>query len=547
MLKKINPAHTAAWDKLMRHYKEIRNVHLRTLFEDKKRFAKFSVRYEDILLDYSKNRIDQTAMELLFELADEVGLSKAIASMFDGDMINETENRAVLHTALRDFKSQHIKLNGKDILPQIRAVRDKMRDFSESVRSGEWKGYTGKKIKDVVNIGIGGSDLGPYMACEALKFYSDGPDLHFVSNVDGTHICETLKRLDPETTLFLIASKTFTTQETMTNAQTARDWFLSATKDKKHVKKHFAALSTNEEKVRDFGIDTKNMFEFWDFVGGRYSLWSAIGMPVALSAGYGRFEEMLKGAHSMDTHFRKAPLDKNIPVILGLLGVWYADFFGAPCEMVLPYDQYLHRFPAYLQQLSMESNGKSAARDGSQVNYPTGQILLGEPGTNGQHSFYQLAHQGTHLIPCDFLCAKEPLNKTGDHHKKLLSNFLAQTEALMNGKTKEEAVAQLEKAGMSATEIRKLYAHKVFPGNRPTNSIVYDKLTPATLGRLIAVYEHKTFVQGVIWNIFSFDQWGVELGKELASKILKELNEKKAAAGHDCSTEGLLKYVMKRK
>jgi len=547
MLKKINPTHTAAWEKLMRHYKKIREVHLRTLFEDKDRFKKFSIKFEDILLDHSKNRIDETTIKLLTALADEAGLSKAIASMFDGDPINETENRPVLHVALRDFKSKILKVDGHDIMPAIRAVREKMKVFSEAVRNGDHKGFTGKKITDVVNIGIGGSDLGPNMVCEALKFYSDGPELHFVSNVDGTHITETLKRLDPETTLFLIASKTFTTQETMTNAGTARDWFLAKAKDKKHIRKHFAALSTNGEKVVGFGIDKNNMFEFWDFVGGRYSLWSAIGLPVAIAAGYDRFEELLKGAQSMDIHFRTAPFEKNIPVMLGLLGVWYADFFGAPCEMVLPYDQYLHRFPAFLQQLSMESNGKSTARDGSDVNYRTGQILLGEPGTNGQHSFYQLIHQGTHLIPCDFLCAKKPLNKTGDHHEKLMSNFLAQTEALMNGKTKEEVISQLEKAGLSAQEIRKLYPHKIFAGNSPTNSIVYDKLTPGALGRLIAMYEHKTFVQGVIWNIFSFDQWGVELGKELASKILKELKEKKPAATHDSSTAGLLKHILKRK
>jgi len=414
------------------------------------------------------------------------------------------------------------------------------------VRNGAWKGYTGKKITDVVNIGIGGSDLGPNMVCEALKYYSDGaPDVHFVSNVDGTHITETLKRLDPETTLFLIASKTFTTQETMTNANTAREWFLNKAKKKEYIKKHFAAMSTNTEKVSAFGIDKKNMFEFWDFVGGRYSLWSAIGLPIAIAVGYDRFEELLKGAESMDIHFRSTPIKKNIPVILGLLGVWYSDFFGASCEMILPYDQYLHRFPAFLQQLSMESNGKSTARDGSKVNYPTGQILLGEPGTNGQHSFYQLIHQGTRTVPCDFLCAKEPLNNAGDHHEKLLSNFLAQTEALMNGKTKEEVIDQLERTGLQAAEIRKLYPHKIFEGDHPTNSIVYDKLTPGALGRLIAMYEHKTFVQGVIWNIFSFDQWGVELGKELAVKILKELKDKKASKGHDCSTEGLLKHLVK--
>lgn len=547
MLKKIHPTHTIAWEKLLRHYKEIRKIHLKELFEDKKRFDKFSVRLDDILFDYSKNKINETTINLLVELSDEMALDKAIASMFEGDKINETESRSVLHTALRDFKSRSTKLDGTDIHAQIDKVRKKMKKFSDAVRNGDWKGYTGKKITDVVNIGIGGSDLGPYMVCEALKYYSDGaPAVHFVSNIDGTHISETLKRLDPETTLFLIASKTFTTQETMTNAFTAREWFLNKAKDQKAVKKHFAALSTNTEKVTAFGIDKGNIFEFWDFVGGRYSLWSAIGLSIAISVGYERFEELLKGAEAADIHFRTAEHKKNIPVIMGLLGVWYADFFGAECEMVLPYDQYLHRFPAFLQQLSMESNGKSVSRDGSKVNYRTGQILLGEPGTNGQHSFYQLIHQGTHTIPADFLCAKEPLNKTGDHHEKLLSNFLAQTEALMIGKTKEEVIAQLEVADMQPVEARKLYPHKIFKGDNPTNSIIFDKLTPFTLGKLIAFYEHKVFVQGVIWNVFSFDQWGVELGKELAGKILKELKEDKVKADHDCSTKGLLKYLKGR-
>jgi glucose-6-phosphate isomerase len=546
MLKKINPTHTASWEKLLRHYKEMKNTHLRELFAAGGRFKKFSITFDDILFDYSKNRVNETTMELLVLLADEMAMGKAIASMFDGDRINETENRPVLHTALRDFKSKSLKVDGTDILPAIKAVRDKMRIFSDAVRSGQWKGYTGKKITDVVNIGIGGSDLGPYMVCEALKFYADGPAVHFVSNVDGTHITETLKKLDPETTLFLIASKTFTTQETMTNAFSAREWFLKKAKSEKHIRSHFAALSTNGKKVVEFGIGEENMFEFWDFVGGRYSLWSAIGMPVALSVGYDKFEELLKGAGEMDNHFRTAPFSKNIPVIMGLIGVWYSDFFGSECEAVLPYDQYLHRFPAFLQQLSMESNGKTAARDGSDVDYRTGQILFGEPGTNGQHSFYQLIHQGTHTIPSDFLCARTPLNSAGDHHEKLLSNFLAQTEALAFGKTKDEAVLQLEQAGMNSTEIRKLYPHKIFAGNIPTTSIVYDKLTPSALGRIIAMYEHKVFVQGVIWNIFSFDQWGVELGKELASKILKELTAKKSSGEHDSSTEGLIKHLVKK-
>jgi glucose-6-phosphate isomerase len=546
MLKKINPTHTASWEKLLRHYKGMRKLHLRELFEDKNRFRNFSISFGDILFDYSKNRINKTTMELLVELADEMALEKAIASMFLGDRINETENRPVLHTALRDFKSKALKIDGLDVLADINAVREKMRSFSDAVRSGEKKGYSGKKITDVVNIGIGGSDLGPYMVCEALKHYADGPALHFVSNVDGTHIVETLKKLDPETTLFLIASKTFTTQETMTNAYSAREWFLKKAKNEKNVSYHFAALSTNGEKVVEFGIDKENMFEFWDFVGGRYSLWSAIGLSVALSIGYDKFEELLKGAQETDIHFRTAPFSKNIPVIMGLLGVWYSDFFGCVCEAVLPYDQYLHRFPAFLQQLSMESNGKSVSRDGSDVNYRTGQILFGEPGTNGQHSFYQLIHQGTQMIPCDLLCARKPLNDKTDHHEKLLSNFLAQAEALAFGKTKEEVVSQLEKTGMNATELRKLYPHKIFAGNIPTTSIVYDRLTPFALGKMIAMYEHKVFVQGVIWNIFSFDQWGVELGKELASRILKELKEKKSSGKHDSSTEGLLKHLAKK-
>ncbi|MBU4485973.1 MAG: glucose-6-phosphate isomerase [Candidatus Delongbacteria bacterium] len=547
MLKKINPANTNSWEKLLRHYKIIRNIHLKELFKDEMRFKKFSIKFGDILFDYSKNKIDETTIRLLFELAEETGLEKAIASMFGGDKINETENRAVLHTALRDFKSKALKVDGIDILPKIKNVRKKMKAFSEAVRNGDWKGYTGKKITDVVNIGIGGSDLGPLMACEALKFYSTGaPIVHFVSNVDGTHIAETLKNLNQETTLFLIASKTFTTQETMTNAFSAREWFLKKAKTDKFVKKHFVALSTNEKKVVEFGIDKKNMFEFWDFIGGRYSLWSAIGLSIAIQIGYEGFEELLKGAEETDIHFRGEEFRNNIPVIMGLLSVWYSDFFGCECEMVLPYDQYLHRFPAFLQQLSMESNGKSVSRDGSKLNYKTGQILMGEPGTNGQHSFYQLIHQGTHKIPADFLCPKKPLNNIADHHEKLLSNFLAQTEALMTGKTKEEVLEQLEKSGIPAIEIRKLYPHKIFKGDNPTNSIVYDKLTPRVLGKLIAIYEHKVFVQGVIWNIFSFDQWGVELGKELAVKILKELKEKKVSSAHDNSTDGLLKHLIKK-
>jgi glucose-6-phosphate isomerase len=546
MLKKISPVNTFSWEKLLRHYRKMKQVTLRQLFEEGDRFSKFTVSSGEIFLDYSKNIITDETMDLLFELADEMGLRKAVVSMLEGEKINETENRAVLHTALRDFSGGKVFVDGKDVMLEIISVREKVRVFSEKVRSGKFKGYTSKKITDVVNIGIGGSDLGPYMVTEALKFYSDGPKLHFVSNVDGTHIAETLKCLDPETTLFLIASKTFTTQETMTNAHTAREWFLEKAGSEKHIKHHFAAMSTNAQKVTEFGISKENMFGFWDFVGGRYSLWSAIGLSVAIAVGYDRFEELLRGAEELDKHFIDQPFEKNIPVILALLGVWYSNFFGCHCEFVLPYDQYLHRFPAFLQQLSMESNGKYVARDGHRVEYATGQVIMGEPGTNGQHSFYQLIHQGTHMIPCDFLCAKEPLNQAGDHHKKLQSNFLSQTEALAFGRTKEEVIAILEKSGMNATEIRKLYPHKIFEGNNPTNSIIYDKLTPFNLGKLIAIYEHKVFVQGVIWNIFSFDQWGVELGKELAVKILSELETGKIKKGHDSSTEGLLNIIMKQ-
>lgn len=546
MLKKISPVNTYSWEKLLRHYRKIKQTDLRQLFEDGDRFRKFSVSSGEILLDYSKNIINEETMNLLIELADEMGLRKAVVSMFEGEKINETENRAVLHTALRDFSDRKILVDGEDVKPGIVKVREKIKVFSEAVRSGKFKGYTSKKITDVVNIGIGGSDLGPCMVTEALKFYSDGPKLHFVSNVDGTHIAETLKDLDHETTLFLIASKTFTTQETMTNANTAREWFLKKSGSTKYIKHHFAAMSTNLEKVTEFGISKENMFEFWDFVGGRYSLWSAIGLSIAIAVGYDRFEELLRGAEEIDKHFKNQPFEKNIPVILALLGVWYSNFFGCECEFVLPYDQYLHRFPAFLQQLSMESNGKSVARDGNRIKYSSGQVIMGEPGTNGQHSFYQLIHQGTHMIPCDFLCANSPLNNLGDHHKKLQSNFLSQMKALAFGRTKEEVIEILERSGMNGADIRKLYSHKVFKGNNPTNSIIYDKLTPFNLGKLIAIYEHKVFAQGVIWNIFSFDQWGVELGKELAVKILNELEAGKVKKGHDSSTEGLLRHIMKR-
>ncbi len=548
MLKKVDPEKTETWEKLLRYYKKMKNIPLKELFKDTARFDKYSVKFDNILLDYSKNKIDGTVMSLLIELAEISGLDRAIESMFAGEKINETEDRAVLHTALRDFTNTELILDDKNILTDIRSVREKMKVFSCSVREGVFKGYTGKKITDVVNIGIGGSDLGPHMACEALKHYSDkGPRVHFVSNVDGSHITETLKHLDQETTLFLVASKTFTTQETMTNAQTAREWFLSEAKDKEYIKNHFAALSSNAEKVSQFGIDIENMFEFWDFVGGRFSLWSAIGLPVAISVGYDLYEQMLKGAEKTDIHFKNEPFVRNIPVILGLLGIWYSDFFGCECEFVLPYDQYLSRFPAFLQQLSMESNGKSVSRHGKNTGYRTAQVLMGEPGTNGQHSFYQLIHQGTHMIPSDFLCAVHPLNPVSDHHDKLLANFLSQTEALAFGRSEQEVIEKLRSEKRTENEIERISPHRVFPGDRPSNSIIYDRLTPDTLGKLIAIYEHKVFVQGVLWNIFSFDQWGVELGKELAVKVLDEIRNGNGNESYDVSTAGLISYIKEKR
>lgn len=548
MLKKVDPEKTETWEKLLRYYKKMKNIPLKELFKDTARFDKYSVKFDNILLDYSKNKIDGTVMSLLIELAEISGLDRAIESMFAGEKINETEDRAVLHTALRDLTNTELILDDKNILTDIRSVREKMKVFSCSVREGVFKGYTGKKITDVVNIGIGGSDLGPHMACEALKHYSDkGPRVHFVSNVDGSHITETLKHLDQETTLFLVASKTFTTQETMTNAQTAREWFLSEAKDKEYIKNHFAALSSNAEKVSQFGIDIENMFEFWDFVGGRFSLWSAIGLPVAISVGYDLYEQMLKGAEKTDIHFKNEPFVRNIPVILGLLGIWYSDFFGCECEFVLPYDQYLSRFPAFLQQLSMESNGKSVSRHGKNTGYRTAQVLMGEPGTNGQHSFYQLIHQGTHMIPSDFLCAVHPLNPVSDHHDKLLANFLSQTEALAFGRSEQEVIEKLRSEKRTENEIERISPHRVFPGDRPSNSIIYDRLTPDTLGKLIAIYEHKVFVQGVLWNIFSFDQWGVELGKELAVKVLDEIRNGNGNESYDVSTAGLISYIKEKR
>lgn len=540
-LPKINPTQTEAWKKLEEHYKSIKNKHLRTWFEEEEnRFQKFHMWFEDILLDYSKNRIDEQTIQLLYQLADECELKDSIEKMFSGDNINETENRAVLHTALRNRTNLPIYVDGKDVMPDVNRVLNQMKEFSDKIISGNWKGFSGKEITDVVNIGIGGSDLGPVMAIEALKYYQQRLSLHFVSNVDGTHIAETLKTLNPETTLFIIASKTFTTQETMTNAHSARNWFLESGAKESDIAKHFIALSTNQSEVEKFGVDTDNMFQFWDWVGGRYSLWSAIGLSICLAVGFDKFEELLEGAHEMDKHFKVTEFQQNMPVILALLGIWYNNFFGAESLAILPYEQYLSRFAAYFQQGDMESNGKYVDRNGIPINYQTGPVIWGEPGTNGQHAFYQLIHQGTKLIPCDFLAGANSLNPIGDHHAKLLSNFFAQTEALAFGKTENEVEEELKKQGKSAEEIEFLKPFKVFEGNRPTNSILYKELTPKTLGSLIALYEHKIFVQGVIWNIYSFDQWGVELGKQLANKILPELKSSQEINSHDSSTNGLI-------
>ncbi len=542
MLPVINPANTAAWKKLQEHYKEIKQVSLQELFEnDPKRFDKFSCCTKDLVLDYSKNRITQKTMGLLVDLAKECQLEKCRSLFFSGAAINATEHRAVLHTALRNFSSQPIYVEGKNVMPEVKKVLRQMKSFCESIHNGKHRGYTGKRIKYIVNIGIGGSDLGPLMVTEALKpYWKKGIETYFVSNIDGSHIAETLKKVNAEETLFLIASKTFTTQETMTNAFTARNWFLKKAKKESHIAKHFVALSTNEKEVLRFGIDSKNMFAFWDWVGGRYSLWSAIGLSISLTIGFKAFSDLLKGAHHIDKHFREAPLKENMPVILALLGIWYTNFFGAQTEAILPYDQYLHRFPAYFQQGNMESNGKQTDRSGKPVQYATGPIIWGEPGTNGQHAFYQLIHQGTPLIPCDFIAAAQSQNPIGDHHEKLMSNFFAQTEALLNGKSAPQVKEELRKQGLSPQEIKKLTPFKVFKGNKPTNSILVKKLTPFALGELIALYEHKIFTQGVIWNIYSFDQWGVELGKQLANKILPELLDNKPIKSHDSSTNGLI-------
>ncbi len=547
MLTTQNPTETQAWKRLESHYIQMRERHLESLFaSDENRFADFSLQFEDILIDYSKNIITEETMTLLHELAEEMGVKDAIQQMFGGAKINQTENRAVLHIALRNRSNRPIQVDGENIMPAVNRVLAQMEAFSNKIISGEWRGYTGKRITDIVNIGIGGSDLGPLMVCEALKpYWQPGMNVHFVSNVDGTHIAETLKKVSPETTLFLIASKTFTTQETMTNAHTARAWFLSFSKDEAQIAKHFAALSTNAKAVIDFGIAPENMFEFWDWVGGRYSLTSAIGLSIACTIGFDHFRQLLDGFHAMDEHFRNTDLPENLPVILALIGIWYVNFFGAETEAILPYDQYLHRFAAYFQQGNMESNGKYVGRDGQRVNYQTGPIIWGEPGTNGQHAFYQLIHQGTRLIPCDFIAPAVSHNPIGDHHPILLSNFFAQTEALMKGKNEQEVRAELEKEGKSAAEIEFLTPFKVFAGNKPSNSILVKQITPRTLGSLIALYEHKIFVQGVIWNIFSFDQWGVELGKQLAKKILPELENDDPITSHDSSTNGLINFYKK--
>ncbi len=547
MFPKLNPADTKAWQALEAHAEEMKEVHMQELFEaDAQRFKNFSFAFKDLFIDFSKNIISKETIKLLADLAKECKLTDAINALFDGDTINETEHRSVLHTALRNLSGKPVFFEGKNIMEDVQRVQQQMRSFCENVHEGRWLGHTGKKIKYIVNIGIGGSDLGPYMVTEALKpFWVEGIQTFFVSNVDATHIAEILKKVNAEETLFLIASKTFTTQETMTNAHTARQWLLNSGAPEAAIAKHFVALSTNEKEVTKFGIDKQNMFEFWDWVGGRYSLWSAIGLSIALTIGYENFEELLKGAHATDDHFYNTELEINIPVLMALISLWYINFFDAQTEAILPYDQYLHRFAAYFQQGNMESNGKTVDRNGEPVTYSTGPVIWGEPGTNGQHAFYQLIHQGTLLIPCDFIAPAQSHNPIGDHHEKLLSNFFAQTEALMNGKSEEVVEEELLTAEKSDEEIAQLAPYKIFSGNRPTNSILIKKITPFTLGQLIALYEHKIFVQGVLWNIFSFDQWGVELGKQLANAILPELKDNVEVKNHDSSTNGLINLYKK--
>lgn len=545
-LKKINPTKTKAWSLLKKHFSN-NDFDLKELFQkDPNRFSKFSLQLDNLIFDYSKNLIDEETLTLLLKLAEECGLKEAIEKMFTGDFINETEHRAVLHTALRNFGEEKVFVDGKNVDEDVARVLKHMKEFSEQIISGRHKGFSGKEITDVVNIGIGGSDLGPVMVCRALGYYKTRLNAHFISNVDGNHLAMVLKDLNPETTLFIIASKTFTTQETMTNAHSARDWFLKAGTEK-DIEKHFVALSTNIEAVKKFGIAEENIFEFWDWVGGRYSLWSAIGLSIVLSVGYENYEKLLRGAHDIDNHFRHTELSKNIPVIMALIGIWYRNFFDTSTEAILPYNQYLDRFTAYFQQGNMESNGKSVGRNGEFIDYQTGPIIWGQAGTNGQHAFYQLIHQGTEMIPCDFIVFAKANNKIGDHQDKLVSNFLAQTEALAFGKDEEQVKSELAAQGKSEKAIEFLTNFKVFTGNTPTNSIMLDDLTPYNLGRLIALYEHKIFTQGVIWNIFSFDQWGVELGKALANKVLPELQSKEKVTSHDSSTNGLIEFYKKHK
>lgn len=545
-LNTTNPTETTAWKKLEKHYSEMQKASIHELFQlDESRTKKFNLKWNDFLIDYSKNIINQETLQLLLQLADEVGLKSAITDYFNGAIINQTENRAVLHTALRAKKSAIINVDGSNVLTEINEVKSKIKSFTKEVTSGKRTGYTGKNFTDVVNIGIGGSDLGPVMAVEALQFYKNHLNVHFVSNIDGDHVNEIIKKLNPETTLFVIVSKTFTTQETLTNSETIRKWFLK-TATQEDVAKHFVAVSSNIQKVTAFGINPDNIFPMWDWVGGRFSMWSAVGLTISLAVGYDNFDELLQGANEMDEHFKTADFDKNMPIILALLSVWYNNFFGAESEALIPYTQYLQKLAPYLQQGTMESNGKSVGRDGKPVNYQTGTIIWGEPGTNAQHAFFQLIHQGTKLIPVDFIGFVTPLYGDNDHHDKLMSNFFAQTEALMNGKSGEEVQAEFDKQGITGNKAKSLLPFKVFTGNKPTNTILIQKLSPKTLGSLIALYEHKIFVQGVIWNIFSFDQWGVELGKQLANSILEEINTK-TVKNHDSSTTFLLNHFLMNK
>ena len=545
-LQNINPTTTIAWQKLQQHFEAMQGASMATMFkENSSRAAQFHLQWNDFLVDYSKNIINQETINLLLELANEVQLKDAIAKYFDGDSINQTEGRAVLHTALRGSATANIKFEGINVIPEVQDVKSKIKAFTNEVVNGERKGFTGKTFTDIVNIGIGGSDLGPVMAVEALQYYKNHLNVHFVSNVDGDHVNEVIKKLNPETTLFVIVSKTFTTQETLTNSETIKKWFLQSAKQE-DIAKHFVAVSTNIKNVTEFGINENNVFPMWDWVGGRFSLWSAVGLSISLAVGFDNFDKLLKGANEMDTHFKTADFDKNIPVVLALLSIWYNNFFGAESEALIPYTQYLQKLAPYLQQGIMESNGKSVGRDGKPVNYQTGTIIWGEPGTNSQHAFFQLIHQGTKLIPTDFIGFVKPLYGNEDHHDKLMSNFFAQTEALLNGKTEAQVQAEFDKQGLDASKAAFLLPFKVFAGNKPTNTVLIHKLTPETLGSLVALYEHKIFVQGIIWNIFSYDQWGVELGKQLANSILSEINSEKIS-NHDSSTTSLLEYYLKNK